>query len=150
MSKRPATTPESPWVVYDYEVEMFTELRKVDLAIYPKVIVNAIVESMLLHLRILVEILISKGYPDDIKLKDHLLPKFESRLVDELRAKYGDGKREGTPCWTLNKRLAHPSLSRSSSHDYTPVVDALVPCILPLLDEIDRAREPSTRAISRP
>ena len=130
---------------------MFTELRKLGgNKIYPKVIVNAIAESMLLHLRILTEILISKGYPNDIKLKDHLLPKFESPRVDELRAKYGDGKREGTPCWTLNKRLAHPSLSRSNSYDYTPVVDALVPCILPLLKEIDHTREPSTKTTIRP
>jgi hypothetical protein len=144
------TTPESPWVVYDYEVWMFTELRKLDSIgtdkIFQQLIVNAIAESTLLHLRILTEILISKGYPDDIKLKEHLLPEFKSRRVDDLRMEYGSSDAEGTPCWTLNKMLAHPSLLRSNSYDYTPVLNTLVPCILPLLEEIDHVREPSTRA----
>ena len=144
------TSPESPWVVYDYEVLMFTELRNVLMVspskIYHQLIVNAIVESMLLHLRILTGILISTGHSNDIKLKDHLLPKFKSRRVDDLRMEYGTSDTEGTPCWTLNKMLAHPSLRRSNSYDYTQVLNVLVPCILPLIEEIDHAREPSTRA----
>src|SRR5579862_1326382 len=144
------TSPESPWVVYDYEVLMFTELRNVLMVspskIYHQLIVNAIVESMLLHLRILTGILISTGHSNDIKLKDHLLPKFKSRRVDDLRKEYGTSDTEGTPCWTLNKMLAHPSLRRSNSYDYTQVLNVLVPCILPLIEEIDHAREPSTRA----
>jgi hypothetical protein len=148
------TSTESPWVVYDYEVEMFTQMRNVLMMgaskTYDPLSINAIVESMLLHLRILTEILISKGYLNDIKLKDQLLPKFESPRVDELRVKYGKSDDVGTPCWTLNKMLAHPSLLRSNSYDYGPVLDILVPSILPLLEEIDQAREPSTRTTSRP
>jgi hypothetical protein len=140
----------SPWVVYDYEVWMFTELRKLDSMgpnrIFQQLIVNAIVESMLLHLRILTGILISSGHSNDIKLKD-LLPKFESPRVDELRKKYGESGEEGSPCWTLNKMLAHPSLLRSSSYNYDSVLSILEPCITPLIEEIDHAREPSTRTL---
>jgi len=142
------TTSKSLWVVYDYEVEMFTHMRNILMTsaskTYEPLIVNAIVESMLLHLRILTEILISKdGGPDqdNIKLTD-LLPKFESRRVGDLKTEYGTHKTEGSPCWTLNKMLAHPSSRRSSSHDYTQVLNILVPCILPLLGEVHNAREP--------
>ena len=108
--------------------------------IYRHPIPNAILESMLLHLRILTEILISKGYPDDIKLNDQLLSKYESQRVDELRTRYGTSNTFGSPCWTLNKMLAHPSLLRSNSYNYDLVLKVLLPCILPLLDEIERAR----------
>jgi hypothetical protein len=145
------TMPESPWTIYDYEVEMFLQLRDATSMgankIFQQVILNAIVESMLLHLRVLTEILISKDSSsdhDNIKLTD-LLPKFESRLVNDLRMEYGTRKTEGSPCWTLNKMLAHPSLRRSSSYDYSQVLNSLVPCILPLLEGIDHARELSTR-----
>jgi hypothetical protein len=94
---------------------------------------------MLLHLRILREILISKGTLDDIKITD-LLPKFKSRLVDEMRIKYGASNTAGSPCWTLNKMLAHPSSLRADHHDYSSVLSTMMPYILPLLDEIEQAR----------
>lgn len=99
---------------------------------------------MLRHLRILTEILISKGVKDDVRLKD-LLPKFDSAWIAELEKSYGKSNEEGSPCWTLNKMLAHSSSRQSDSYNYTHVLDILVPCITPLLEEIDRTREPSTR-----
>jgi hypothetical protein len=131
------------WVVYDYEVDMFKQtwgmcsMGVTNTFRHP--IPNAIVESMLLHLRILTEILISKGTPNDIKLSD-LLPKFESRLVDEMRIKYGASNTVNSPCWTLNKMLAHPSLLRSDSYNYDSALSAMLPYVLPLLEEIEQER----------
>jgi len=61
---------ESPWVVYDYEVNMLNEMRGACTTgareTFPHPIRNAIVESMLLHLRILVELLCSSGSDPDV------------------------------------------------------------------------------------
>ncbi len=102
---------------------------------------NAVVESLLLHLRILVEILLSKGSDaDDIKLTD-LLPGFTSPLIEKLRVDYGTRAAVGSPCWTLNKMLAHPTHLRSNSYNYDPVLSVMLPTIWPLLDEIAQSRK---------
>jgi hypothetical protein len=98
---------------------------------------------MLLHLRILVDILLSRGAGnDDIHLTD-LLPGFKSSLVTQLKTGYGDNKTIGCPCWELNKRLAHPTQIRSTSYNYDHVLNALVPVVMRLLDEIAAARQVS-------
>ena len=131
-------------MVYDYERDMFTQMLRIGTTVecqkYPPPVQNAIVESMLLHLRILVDILRSHGRDkDDIKLTD-LLPSFTSPLIDQLKTAYGDNKTVSSPCWELNKRLAHPTTVRSSSYTYNHVLQALVPIVGPLLDEIAAAR----------
>src|SRR5579859_194421 len=132
------------WEVYDYEVGMFTQMLRIGTTVecqkFPQPIQNAIVESMLLHLRILVDILLSRGSGnDDIDLTD-LLPGFKSSLVVRLKTAYGDSKMVGSPCWHLNKRLAHPTQIRSSSYNYDHVLNALVPLVTQLLGEIAAAR----------
>lgn len=107
---------------------------------FPHPIPNAIVESMLLHLRILVDIFLSRGADaDDIKLAD-LLPGLKSPLINELRNRYGNRNTAQSPCWILNKMLAHPTMLRSNSYSYAPVLTALLPLMLPLLEEIQDAR----------
>lgn len=133
------------WGVYDYEVDMFTQMLRfgttVECQKFPHPIQNAIVESMLLHLRILVDILLSRGSGnDDINLTA-LLPAFKSSLVAQLRTAYGDSKTIGCPCWHLNKRLAHPTQIRSSSYNYNHVLNTLVPLVLQLLGEVATARQ---------
>jgi hypothetical protein len=137
---------QSLWVVYGYEVDMFNEMYRARSTgaynTFPQQVVNAMIESMLLHLRILVEILISHGPDpdgDNIKLTD-LLPGFKSRLIQELENKYGRGIR-GSPCWTLNKMLAHPSRLRSHTYNYDHVLKVMRPVLLPLLDEVARVRQ---------
>jgi len=61
------------WEVYEYEVSMFNHMLQfgatVEYQKLPQPMRNAIVESMLLHLRILVDILLSRGSGnDDINL----------------------------------------------------------------------------------
>jgi hypothetical protein len=115
------TDQPSPWVVYEYEVDMFKQTwSAVDMGAlntFPHLIRNCIVESMLLHLRALVDMLLSRGSDaDDIKLTD-LLPDFKSPLTDELRSRYGNRNTVGSPCWTLNKMLTHAARLRSASYN---------------------------------
>jgi hypothetical protein len=141
---------QSPWVVYDYEVGMFRDMHGACAlgvgSTFQQSIANAIVESMLLHLRILVEILLSRGPDpdgDNIKLTD-LLPGFKSPLIQELGNRYGNRGTPRSPCWTLNKMLAHPSRFRSYTYTYDPVLKVMLPVLLPLLDEVAQARQLSS------
>jgi hypothetical protein len=140
------TKQQSLWVVYDFEEDMFKRtllLSAGECNKFPHPIPNAIVESMLLHLRILVDILLSRGSGnDDINLTD-LLPGFKSPLVDLLKTTYRSSKKVGSPCWNLNKRLAHPTQVRSSSYNYSPLLKDLAPVVLRLLDHIAQARRVS-------
>jgi hypothetical protein len=130
-----------PWVVVNYEATMLFDLcRELNSQSYERLsscVQKAIVESACLHCRILVDILLSKdsGGGDDIRL-NQLLPIFSSPSVAELRRIYGDNKTEGSPCWTLNKKLAHPTLKRGESHDYSLVLTMLLPLIKALWKEI--------------
>jgi len=94
------TKQQSLWVVYDYEEDMFRRtflLATTDCNKFPPPIPNAIVESMLLHLRILVDILLSRGSgDDDIKLTE-LLPGFKSPLVGQLKTTYGNSPAAALP-----------------------------------------------------
>jgi hypothetical protein len=135
---------QSPWVVYNYEVWM---VRETSQALSPdgqrpQWLQNAVVESMLLHTRILVDILLSRGEPDDIKLSV-LLPTFKSPLIEKLREAYGNRSTVGSPCFVLNKRLAHPTMLRSDSygHDYKSTLDVLVPIMNPLIVEVAQTRQ---------
>jgi hypothetical protein len=140
------TERQSLWVVYDFEQDMFRHTLHVattdECRQFPQPIQNAIVESMLLHLRILVNILLSRGSGDDINLTG-LLPSFTSPRIDQLRNAYGNRNKVDSPCWHLNKRLAHPTRVRSSSYNYDHVLNALLPFLVPLLDQIAAARQES-------
>jgi hypothetical protein len=133
------------WNVFDYESDMFEKTLRLCATdrrrTYPHPIPNALAESPLLHTRVLAEILLSRdSEPDAVRL-NRLLPDFTSQRVDELRVLYGDRKTSGTPCWTLNKMLAHATSARSDSYDYSAMVGKLAPCMQALIAEVQRARE---------
>ncbi len=138
----PASKGTGPWEVVNYEAWMLFVLCRLlkgeTLAEYPDVVKNAMVESVCLHIRVLVDFMLSKdfGKGGDIRL-DQLLPGFQHPSVGRLKAAYGDGKpaQPPWPCWTLNKMIAHPTLERGNSHDYTDVINKL----LPLIEEVWRA-----------
>ena len=130
---------EELWEVIDYEVSMYFETRSTyeSLKSSPKdkiakVIDNALIESMVLHTRIVVDLLISKGRGNDnIKLRD-LMPEWcisekGKRLIDELELVYGRADIENSPCWIFNKMLAHPTKWRTGSHDYYPALKKVGP-----------------------
>ena len=141
-----STSNAGQWVVFDYEVDMFRQTQNLcqsaEFNSLSPPIPNAVVESMLLHLRILVDILLSRGTSpdgDDIKLNG-LLPGFTSPLIEQLRTRYGNRTTAGCPCWTLNKMLAHPSTLRGESYSYAKTVETTVPVMRSLIDEIAAAR----------
>jgi len=139
----PTGTATDPWEVVAYEARMLFDLCRVlngdAFHAYPDVVKNATVESVCLHIRILVDILLSKDSRkgDDIRL-NQLLPGFQHSSVDRLRAEYGDNKRVQPPwpCWILNKMIAHPTLVRGKSQDYTDVIKKLLPFIEDVWREI--------------
>ena len=106
------------------------------------VLQNAVVESLVLHTRILTDILLSKkGGTDDIVLSD-LLPGFSSPVLAKLADTYGKRDIEKSPCWQFNKMLAHPTKHRSSSHEYLPALRAVWAHIALLIEEIAKMRSP--------
>ena len=137
----PAGTVTDPWDIVAYEAKMLFGLCAVlgGPAAQPDndLVANAIVESACLHTRILIDILLSKdsGLGDDIRL-DQLVPGFQPPSVDKLRSAYGDARTQGSPRWTLNKMVAHPTLKRGTSHDYTGVIRQLLPLIEAVWQEV--------------
>jgi hypothetical protein len=136
------------WDIVAYEAKMFFELCVVlsDPATTPKneVVKNAVVESVCLHTRILIDFLISKKSTpkkgddiqrDDIRLDD-LLPGFTPPSLDKLLAAYGGARTEQSPCWILNKMIAHPTTKRGTRYDYTRVIGQLYPLIEKVWQEI--------------
>ncbi|KAA3642361.1 MAG: hypothetical protein DWQ07_25340 [Chloroflexi bacterium] len=91
---------------------------------------NAFIESKLLHIRILAEILLERGhYPDDVKLA-HLLPNWEKDeelgiLVNNLEKAYGTRKSKDTPCWTINKMVVHFTSFRLTSFGYRKIFETI-------------------------
>ena len=144
--RKKKTKNNDPWVVFGYEVEQFYRMCKLlkagndEYAALPQHMKNAVVESALLHARILADILLSRGtQPDDINLSN-LLPGFCPPTFDKLKCAYGDRHTEWTPCWTLNKMLAHPTLRRGSNHDYTKLLKQLVPLLCSVVQEVIEER----------
>jgi hypothetical protein len=142
--------PNDPWQVYEYEVDMFKRTLEFSgiRQNYPDPIPNALVESLLLHTRILVDILLSRGKSkdnDDIKLA-HLLPGFNPPRVAELKAAYGNQNKKSSTCWLLNKMLAHATTVRSYQRDYTEMMTKLTPMIDDLTTQIAEERKKLARA----
>ena len=90
---------------------------------------DAVLESALLHTRILAEFLLSRGRkPGDIRLED-ALPQFkieQEHRIRELKKIWGPN-RKGTPCWELNKKLVHFTDQRVARHDYSRFVKRVLP-----------------------
>ena len=149
MSSHPAssTAPSNdPWVVFDYEVEQWRAMCNLLVdgnPVYEALslqLKNAVTESAVLHTRILADILLCRSKEsDDIKVSD-LIPGFKSANLGQLTQVYGDRKLPGSPCWTFNKKLAHPTLHRTDSHDYSGPLNAVRPLIETIIAEIQSQR----------
>ncbi len=86
---------------------------------------NALVESSLLHIRILTDIFLSRGNrDDDINLRvlgfdpDSIEPILAKKL-HTLAIAYGEPNNQDSNCWIVNKRLAHPTTHRTEGYDYS-------------------------------
>jgi hypothetical protein len=132
------------WVVYDYEVNMYMQMSALCMngcrSHFSLPIQNALAESLLLHLRIVVDMLLSKGSDDDDLTLTDLLPGFTSQHIGKLKSAYGTRSIKDSPCWTLNKMLAHATVGRADKYDYTRILQPLMPIIASLLLEIEKAR----------
>jgi hypothetical protein len=96
---------------------------------------QALLESGLPHLRLLADMLLSKGGPDDVKLKD-LTAGHTPDWLSTLETAYGTSKNENSPCWILNKMLVHPSTKRERSYDYSALLNSIGPLILAAIDDV--------------
>lgn len=137
-----SSTTDPRWIVFDYEVMMFRSMcallanGNVEYAKLSESLRNAVTECAILHTRQLADILMSRGkLPDDINLKE-LLPEFKPKGLDALCHHYGDHRTANTPCWTINKYLAHATSRRGDNFDYTDLLNGLVPLVEVVLDEI--------------
>jgi hypothetical protein len=139
------------WAVYDYEASMYVDLldlcAKGQHKLHPHPVPNAIVESLLLHTRILVDILLSRdGEPDAVHLSK-LLPGFDSPEIGALRKVYGSTKDSGSPCGIINKRLAHATTIRSDNFDYTALANALGDLLSPIIKSVQNERTDRTASV---
>jgi len=139
------TVSEDSWKAFEYEVWMFFETRTPrDPAIADDVVANALTESALLHTRVLIEALINKNSRDDDVNLDRLLAGIvtSAELLaaqTALKTAYGTADAVGSPCWTLNKRLAHLTNERGDSFDYGPLRPLLDPLVFEVLREVAAA-----------
>lgn len=151
-SNKPPVANQSPanWDIYDYEVWMYFQTRKLLLehkgsSVQDRVLRNALVESAILHTRILVEILIDKFKLDDVTLSKYVpnWKKMEElqKAVNELKEVYGHSFNQSSPCGTINKMLAHPSGLRGASFDYSGTLSKLDPVVVKVIKLIGRGAE---------
>ncbi len=99
----------------------------------PWAVRNAVTESALLHARQLAEILLSTGYPTDIKLTE-IMPGFQPAGLAALESVYVTEKVNDI----LNKYVMHPSILRTHMYDYTPTLQRLGDRIEDVVCEIER------------
>ena len=130
-----------PWSVIHYEVTMYWGTRKA-IDIVSKlpdgdVIRNAVVESLILHTRILTDILLSKGKSSDDILLKNIMPDWVMRdghdMLQQSRNAYGKTNIPNSPCWVINKMLAHPTILRTNNFDYSVTLNKIEPIIFKIL-----------------
>ena len=141
-----SSNANDPWVVFSYEAQMYVLTRVEHQRIVGtkepnQILMNALVESALLHMRVLVDIILSRGSEKDTIRLEHLIPQWSestdlASAVESLKREYGSRSREDSPCWVVNKMLVHPTLWRRNSYDYTAIFGRLDPIIKIALHQI--------------
>ena len=142
------------WHIVAYEVWMYFGTRsrmKTATAIEDDVLRNAIVESAIVHARILCDIFrsratrqsggillttLSRGWKrsDPMRYKD-----LRSRVKDLVKA-YGDHGVDGSPCQIFDQKALHADQARYPSfqgYDYSDHFSALDPAIRGVVDAIE-------------
>ena len=145
---------DSSWTVLDYEVQMYLgtsylrENLKGENGPNTQIIRNSLVESTLLHIRILSDLLLNRcKYPDDINRTKLGLNFEEGELAEKVKAladKYGQPKEKNSNCWIINKKLAHPTTHRSDSYDYAEVFNSLDKPLKDLIECVYTLKEKNT------
>ena len=144
--KRMNQNQNDQWVVFEYEVQMYWQSRVVlakrlnPTSNEELIIKNALVESSMLHSRVLIDILLSRGpRSDDIHL-EHLVTDWQSTdlktIIDKLKFVWGTSSQPNTPCWTLNKMLAHGTNLRADRFDYGALANSIDPIVWEAIHQI--------------
>jgi hypothetical protein len=143
------------WTVVKYEVKMFNASHKIlfkrsYFIRLPYSLKNAVEEAAVLHTRNLCEIILCRPRPpsfeDDILLSDLFAdwpnPRYQKlkEMTARLDELYGSRKKQGTPCWTFNKHMAHSTTKRGHEFDYREILNELHPHIQEIIAEIQRLR----------
>jgi hypothetical protein len=149
---------KAAWDIFDYEWMQFDELWKHfqagDHQRLPLAIRNAMVESAVLHLRIVMEMLEDEPEkPDDYWLTDLIaiadkpagLPAlidaynnettYAPLVVAELGGDPGTNMKK-SPRWQINKLMFHPTKKRATEHDWTPILNILGPHLGPVIQDL--------------
>lgn len=142
-----AATPEEKWLALEYEYMMYFESKK-RKCIEPATgyECNSAVELQLLHMRILVDFLLtdaqsrnnSKDKQTDVILGD-LLPEAPvalAILIGKLSDRYHDRNTKRPPRWQLNKRLAHLTDKRGHKFEHGLVFAAIEGPLENLLEQV--------------
>lgn len=148
-----AAQPNNVKNVFDYECMMYREMSRLlncDIFKNPSPLKNAIVESLLLHTRILVNILLSGEKSDDDITLEMVYPNISSHDktkndIDGLKEAYNyESPTEPSPRKTLNKMFAHPTTHRSDHYDYTSILVKITPSINSILEKIRKYDTPQS------
>jgi len=128
-------TSDKVWRILDYEVQMFLGIDHIRSHLRvegdAQLIKNALVESSLLHIRILTDIFLNRGKrADDINLGQlgfdaNSIEPILAEKISVLAMAYGEASNQTSNCWILNKMLAHPTKHRTKGHDYSDLFSAL-------------------------
>lgn len=146
-----------PYEVINYEIQMFLGLRKMNETHLPPlnnnsiqkgILNNAMVESRILHIRILAELFLDGGQDDDIKIK-RLLPfwpeEYESKYM-ELKDAYTLPLDNGdSPKSTIDKLLAHATRKRGPEFNWGPVIDRMLPPLMKCIGTLPFEEIPALR-----
>jgi hypothetical protein len=143
----PQRAPKGPRGIAAYEIDMLENLAD-GPSDWAKG--NALTESRVLHARQLCDIFLGRGEQDEVRLASLLANHPQSRalreLVGELRTKYGNRNMSGSPCWVFNKKMFHPTVERTDSHDYAPALRIVEPILKKIVAEIESlTHEPFVR-----
>lgn len=150
---------KAAWEIFDYELMQLDGLWKHFQAAshnaQPLDVRNAMVESAIIHLRILMEML--KDTPqksDDYCLTDLIAMPDKPAALPALMQVYttDDATYSNSvvallggnpapnlrrcPKWQVDKLMFHPTKSRTTSHDWTPILNILVPLLHPIIIDL--------------
>jgi hypothetical protein len=152
---------KAAWEIFDYELSQLHMLLQVmearhHFVLLPHHIANAIVESAIMHLRIVMEMLREKSSKSDDYVLADLLGPYEPRGLPALRKVYEEqeayqplleehlgGDPAGIapnlkldPKTQIDKLMIHPTKKRTTSHDWTPILMILAPRLRPVLQDL--------------
>ena len=99
----------------------------------------AVAESLLLHILVLADFLVSQRQSPGALTLDSTLPGFATRhagTLQQLREVWGSRQDIGAPCQALNNMLTHLTPERAGGYDYTVVADSVLPLMTPLVSAL--------------